>query len=679
LSEAFKDKMKGRRLLSAAFMTYQYDPGFFEQQILPVFLDTSVSHATKIRQVQLEDCLRCLAGAIDVYYDAGGLVPDDAGSAVLAIGRYPIRKERGVFHPKNVFALVEDLEVDEDGYRAKSLILSAMSANLTQTGWWNNVECAHLVEIEEGEDNRLKEDLVRYLKAVREATAPNCAHEALGRILKFLSGTGQRRKRFLDGGFLPHFYAGGFGRRAAEDRGVAGFLETVAGKELQGMYLEIISPFFDNAEVSHPLDDIMDRFQPKEVRIFLPRDDKGEVLVRPELYEWVRAHGKIHWGKLVGDHMRTGKSQEAKARYVHAKVYRFFSQNPKREICFLGSPNLTNAAHSGLNNVESGLLAEWVPERRPEFWMQPEDQVFKENDFKQGIEDETAGAVPGSDLNIRYDWGTKIAEVSWEGRNPSPVLELASRGIILGQVESLDGAGWHPLDAGFSQEVQDALRSTSLMEVRGEHDDPGLILVQETGMSDKPSLLLSLTAADILKYWSLLTPAQRNAYLEKAFACGVVGPGTEYLAKAAKLDSSESLFNRLAGVFHAFGCLDRAVRKAIQEGNPKEAEYRLFGRKYDSLGTLLDRLERDGEGGDAVERYLILLCARQTAMETAKEFPEFWEGHAPKAKELNQRFSSLASLRDELIKSNPEEMKPFLEWFDHFFLKRATPMPKVTT
>lgn len=36
LSEHFQERMKGRRLRSAVFLTFQFDPGFFEQEVLPV-------------------------------------------------------------------------------------------------------------------------------------------------------------------------------------------------------------------------------------------------------------------------------------------------------------------------------------------------------------------------------------------------------------------------------------------------------------------------------------------------------------------------------------------------------------------------------------------------------------------------------------------------------------------
>src|SRR5262249_7420069 len=82
---------------------------------------------------------------------------------------------------------------------------------------------------------------------------------------------------------------------------------------------------------------------------------------------------------------------------------------------------------------------------------------------------------------------------------------------------------------------------------------------------------------------------------------------------------TDTLFDRFAGFFHAFGCLERAVRSALSDGRDKEASYRLFGKKYDSLGSLLDRMAADAQSGDPVDRYVIILCAKQLCQEIARD------------------------------------------------------------
>src|SRR5215475_9402681 len=154
LSEQLEEAVGGRRLLAAVFLTFRFDPGFFEQEVLPVLLNVPFSHVAAIRLVQLDDALKSVPDGVAVYYDQNGLVPE-ADSGRLDVRRIAVRHRTGIFHPKNVFALVEDAEADEEGYRARSLIVACLSANLTRTGWWENVEVCHTEEIAEDSFTRV--------------------------------------------------------------------------------------------------------------------------------------------------------------------------------------------------------------------------------------------------------------------------------------------------------------------------------------------------------------------------------------------------------------------------------------------------------------------------------------------------------------------------------------------
>src|SRR5438046_2160138 len=113
--------MKGRVLKTAVFLTFRLDPGFFEQEVLPVFLDVPLSHERAVRLIQLEDALRERVDHVAVYYDPGALEMTDFGSAKLDVRRVPVSWSTGYFHPKNIFLLVEDAEPDENGHREQRL------------------------------------------------------------------------------------------------------------------------------------------------------------------------------------------------------------------------------------------------------------------------------------------------------------------------------------------------------------------------------------------------------------------------------------------------------------------------------------------------------------------------------------------------------------------------------
>ena len=135
LSDELKSAVAGRRLVAALFLTFRFEPEFFEQQVLPLFFDVPLSHAEALKRVQMEDLLRDVPNGVAVYYDQNGLAADGK-PARLDVRRIAVRHATGIFHPKNVFALVESVEPDRDGNHARALIVATMSANLTRAGWW---------------------------------------------------------------------------------------------------------------------------------------------------------------------------------------------------------------------------------------------------------------------------------------------------------------------------------------------------------------------------------------------------------------------------------------------------------------------------------------------------------------------------------------------------------------
>jgi hypothetical protein len=669
LSEQLEERLRGRRLVAAVFTTFRFDPEFFEQEVLPVFfLDVPLSHAAVIKLVQLEDALRSVPHGVAVYYDQNGLVPE-AGPARLDVKRIAVRHRTGIFHAKNVLALVEDAEPDEDGRRAKTLIVACLSANLTRAGWWENLEVCHTEEIAEGAFTRLREDLIGFLDGLERRVgekAPD-GHASLRAIRSFLRTTDQRAQRSSEGLLHAHFFDG----RAS----VPEFFRQVAGDGLDGMCLEIISPYFDERPTSVPLDDLINEFRPREVRVFLPRAHTGEALCSREIYEWVRGLPNVTWARLPQELLRGGKSEDARQRTVHAKVYRFFKPQPRREILFIGSVNLTTPAHRPGGNLETGFLVELSPPRRPDWWLIAD--TSRPREYDPPSEDEGNTTTGGTKLSVRFWWNTSTAEAYWDDSSPSPDLSVTAHGVEVFRLDGLPSREWRPLPADACAELHRVLRSTSLLSVVEESRAPGLLLVQEEGMSHRPSLLFDLSPADILRYWSLLTVAQRAAFLEaRAPEVALLDDGAALVSRFAPLPQEQTFFDRFAGMFLAFGNLERSVRSALREGREREATYRVFGQKYDSLGRLLSRVLTDSaEGrGDLIDHYVIALCARQLVQGLRQDHDAFWLEHASDAKRLQEQLGALASLRECLVARHPAEMPRFLDWFDAWFVRRATPV-----
>jgi hypothetical protein len=674
LSEHLEEQLRGRRLIAAVFLTFRFDPGFFEEQVLPVFLNVPVSHATAIKLVQLDEALKTVSDGIAVYYDQNGLVPE-VGSGRLDVRRIAVHHRTGIFHPKNVFALVEEIEPDDDGHRARALLVTCLSANLTRAGWWENVEVCHTEEVAEDSFTRLAADVVALLDGLERRVGGKASdgHSSLRAIRAFLRATDTRERRSAGGWLHTHFFDG--------STSVPQFLQSVAGNSIRGMNLEIISPYFDEGPTSQPLETVVEQFEPKEVRVYLPRAQTGEVLCSKEIFEWIGKQPSVTWGRLPQERVRAGKSELARDRLVHAKVYRFFQPQPKREILFVGSANLTNPAHRSGGNLETGFLVELDPPRRPDWWLTSD--ASKPKTFKPESEDEGATTAGGTKLSIRFHWNTELAEAFWDDGAISPTLSVRAQGVEIFTVSDLPSRTWHPLSSAACQELRRVLRSTSILTVVGDGREPGSLLVQEEGMYGRPSLLLDLSPAEILRYWSLLTLAQRAAFLEAhAPDLAQLGEGAALISRYQPLARGETFVDRFAGIFLAFGCLERAVRSALAKGGSRrDAEYRLFGEKYDSLGNLLNRVVKDAADGkgDLIEQYLMGLCAKQLERELRREHPEFWQEYSPDVKKLRERIDAALSVRERLVERDPKEMPAFLDWFEDWFLRRATPVATETS
>lgn len=105
---------------------------------LPILFDKPFHQVEKVRRIKLEDALRTL-DEIAVYYDRSAL-SQEAQPAQLDFQRIDVGRDTGAFHPKLIFLLVENKpqEDEEPDPKDVNLLVAALSANLTRTGWWES-------------------------------------------------------------------------------------------------------------------------------------------------------------------------------------------------------------------------------------------------------------------------------------------------------------------------------------------------------------------------------------------------------------------------------------------------------------------------------------------------------------------------------------------------------------
>ena len=660
LSEAVRDALGRRTVDAAVFSTFRFDPGFFEQEVLPVLFDVQFHQDPAIRKLQLEDLLRPLSGRVAVFYDARAVEEGGRGPASLDVRRVPIAPSAGYFHPKNVLLLAADPDTGE-----RALVVVTGSANLTQAGWWENVECAHIDVLPQDQPSKLRDGLLQTLSHLAQASRAVTASEAPGprsaldEITRFVRGLPSVPNRSARGRLHQHFLASG--RRSGAS--FAELLRDVLRGDFRGANLEIISPYLDDADASEPLHELLDLVQPSQWRVLLP-EDRGGARCREAMYDWLVAAGG-QWGRLPGTLTSAG-DRGAAARRVHAKVYRLFTKD--REVVILGSFNLTRAAHRAGRNVETAVLVEGpTGPRRRRFWLQ---RVQERPAFVDPT-DEGEGTDPDFiALAVRYHWDTGRAETLWYGSGHSPRIDAYAQDVHVFTVVGLTGRAWTDLPANAAEALGARLRSTSLLALH-EGERRGITLVLEEGMAHRPSLLLDLSLADILRYWSLLTPDQRAAVIAEHAERLTGLDGVERLAARHRGDPTvESVFDRHAGMFHGFASLTRTVLGALTDGGLEVARFCMFGAKYDSLPVLVERLAHD-DAGDPLDRYLMLLCARQLADQVRRDWPQFWAADPVGAARLDRALDAHHRLRKQITARNDDQMEAFLDWFEPRFLRQA--------
>jgi hypothetical protein len=317
------------------------------------------------------------------------------------------------------------------------------------------------------------------------------------------------------------------------------------------------------------------------------------------------------------------------------------------------------------------MLVEITPERRPDYWLLTEERptgIF--NPQPTEGESTTEGSCP---LDVRFHWDRDYAEAYWDSKSPSSRLILESRKLRVAVLDNLPPGEWSPLNREATERLKESLSESSLLQVIRDSAAPALVLVQEEGMSHKPSLLLTLTAADILRYWSLLTPAQRVAFIEaRGDVVAQAGLGTDLVVPLRAMIDKDSIFDRFAGIFHAFGCLEREVIEALKRGDFKVVNYRVFGQKYDSLGHLLEKLRCENETGEpSAEAYVTVLCAQQLCRAIRNRYPEYWASRTTDVSRIESQLAALADIRKRLIETGASDLPAFLDWFDRWFLRRA--------
>lgn len=675
LSDALRERIGERKVRVALFTTYAFDPVFFEQEILPALLDIPQSSRDRVRPVQTEYALREEVRHLAVYYDAGKLLTRRGGPVVQNYQRIPMRWNAGVFHPKVILLLLET-PADSDDAESKaefSLLVGIGSANLTQGGWWENIEVFHFEEVAAGSRSSLKQDLLSLVGLLIRKSPGTDVQPAAREIQNFLlrHEVEQLKVRSVDNEYRPRLFVKS-GRESLFD-----FLDVQLGDELRGLSLEILSPYFDEADKDghYPvLAEVIDRFKPAEVRVLLPKDPDGNATIPESAHRAIRRLPGVSWADMAekGDWVRRGESGASSPRFLHAKVYRFFQPGRKREYLLFGSSNFTRPGWQ-TGNCEVSCLVESNPSAATDWWLKVAGKpptVFTQ----QAVDGEELETQPSMPLQIRFDWSNDRAEARWDGKGDRIGLVLRCTNGVPADAGDLNSGDWRPIESAAAALREHLLQSALLeVEVRANGESTrGWILVQEHHADRKPEMLLRLTVEEILRSWTALSVAQRQMLLEARLDVQAAAEAGA-LPVGPRTDSIDSHFSRCAGIFQAFVALSTRIAGAISDHRLGEADALLFGKRGDSMLTLVERLKSEGER-DLVSRYVGLLCALQLLRRMPVAHPDYAEAHRADLKSATALVEAVLQEIEPALASQlggPGTPRAFLDWYRSEFLRPA--------
>ena len=140
LKNRLRDLIAGRKVTAALFYTFNFDPKFFENYVMPLlvpqqtFINNSITNNILWRKLYKDN----LVPPVTVYFDQDAKSIDNGpflDYKLVPVNMPMVGKNKGNFHPKHSFILVEN----ED--RSTELIIITGSNNITQGGWCENIEC----------------------------------------------------------------------------------------------------------------------------------------------------------------------------------------------------------------------------------------------------------------------------------------------------------------------------------------------------------------------------------------------------------------------------------------------------------------------------------------------------------------------------------------------------------
>jgi hypothetical protein len=390
LKEQLKEVIGSKKITAALFYTFNFDPYFFENYVMPLLLpdktfrDEAIYNNILWRRCAKEGLIPPVTVYCDHYAKDNTMAPT-LGYEIRCI-RLPGTKDSIVnFHPKECWLLLED----------SRLIQLNGSANLTHSGWCENLECCNITVLEK--NSWPKTSYINYRQRVIQSIAKLSAEGLLSKaeqtIFEFLRYTDETSVYFSN-------QAGSFFDKILE-------LTAIYRPQL----IEIIAPYMNGEAI------IINHLRQagiKQINCLIPSLKTNEVLLSKDTFIAMLNKG-VAWCNWSNNEIA------GEARNLHAKIYRLYSAS--KTITITGSVNFTSPAWgwftaniSNRANVESGIIHIEEPQHS---WLRPVDfdpevMTFLPKEDLNTTESTGRAGRNAPQLNFTIDWKKRV--LSYTGK-----------------------------------------------------------------------------------------------------------------------------------------------------------------------------------------------------------------------------------------------------------------------
>ena len=345
LGEKLKEEINGRKIKAAVFHTFNFDPDFFENYLLPLFLPDIPFGDNKIQNTILWKKYQNELPPITVYCDfhAKAQTGIHLNYTVRTIDIPRKNDVKPCFHPKHSSILLDD----------DTLLLFIGSNNLTEAGWCSNLESVNFFKLKSRENypKGFKDLIKKFNKKIRseyEEEKPNEKNDSPAEelIKDFFA-----KKGYTDE--VNHSLINSKDFKVDDNSSYFNtFLNTLSLKNagIPFKKIEIISPYYSSGislfEVLTQITNCSD------ISCSIPFENTDVVALDETLFVKVNELG-IKWKGIKGMNEIKGY------RFNHSKMYQFLGE--EKLFVLVGSLNFTNMAWKGISqggNYESAVLYE---------------------------------------------------------------------------------------------------------------------------------------------------------------------------------------------------------------------------------------------------------------------------------------------------------------------------------